>query len=187
MAAGQPDAQAFSFRKAFLWTEIFRTFQVAVDPRKLLLAAAGILVMSLGWYALSQVFMTKAPDRKDESRYGTAVVKAKVGDKDPLTGKDLVEADYDREANRLFSRDLEQWRTLDALAGPGGRLSTLPWHEYRGPNPYFFLTAVAGGDPAEIRSAVRRVPLRHRAGPRRTAGEAAASPSSSSWTRTPRR
>ncbi len=150
MAAGQPDAQAFSFRKAFLWTEIFRTFQVAIDPRKLLLAAAGILVMSLGWFALSKLFAADAPQRADEARYGSAVVRAKVGDKG-LNGKEYTEADYNREAERLYGRDLEQWKTLDALAGPGGRLSTLPWYEYRGPNPYFFLTSLAGGDAAEIR------------------------------------
>ncbi len=151
MAAGQPDAQAFSFRKAFLWAEIFRTFQVAIDPRKLLLAAAGILVMSLGWYALSKAFATDAPLRADESNYGSAVARARLGDKGP-NGVEYKEADYNREADRLYARDLEQWKTLDALAGPGGRLSTLPWYEYRGPNPYFFLTALAGGDPAELRT-----------------------------------
>jgi len=150
MAAGPPDAQAFSFRKAFLWTEIFRTFQVAIDPRKLLLAAAGILVMSLGWFGLSKLFATDAPLRADETRYGSAVVRAAVGDKQP-SGRDSTEADYNLEAQRLYDRDLEQWKTLDALAGPGGRFSTLPWYEYRGPNPYFFLTALAGGDAAELR------------------------------------
>ena len=150
MAAGPPDAQAFSFRKAFLWTEIFRTFQVAIDPRKLLLAAAGILVMSLGWYALSKAFATDAPRRTDDARYGSAAVRAGAGDK-RADGLDYTEADYALEADRLYGRDLEQWKTLDALAGPGGRLSTLPWYEYRGPNPYFFLTALAGGEPAELR------------------------------------
>ncbi len=150
MAAGPPDVQAFSFRKAFLWTEIFRTFQVAIDPRKLLVAAAGILVMSLGWYALSKAFATDAPQRGDQARYGSAVVRASLGDKRP-DGLDYTEADYDFEATRLYGRDLEQWKTLDALAGPGGRLRTLPWDEYRGPNPYYFLTALAGGEPTELR------------------------------------
>jgi hypothetical protein len=38
------------------WFELFRCFQVALDPRKLLAAAAGILVMSVGWYVLSAAF-----------------------------------------------------------------------------------------------------------------------------------
>lgn len=54
---------SFSFRTAFPWTEIFRCFQVALDPRKLLVAAAGILTMSVGWFILSAVFYSKAPER----------------------------------------------------------------------------------------------------------------------------
>lgn len=38
------------------WTKIFSTFKVALDVKKLLLAAAGILVMALGWWVLSEVF-----------------------------------------------------------------------------------------------------------------------------------
>ena len=56
------------------------------------------------------------------------------------------------EAKRQFKRDYEQWQQLDALAGPGGRLRTLPWYEYRGPNPFLFVTEVIGGgvqDPVE--------------------------------------
>lgn len=38
------------------WTKIFATFKVALDIKKLLLAAAGILVMALGWWLISEVF-----------------------------------------------------------------------------------------------------------------------------------
>lgn len=38
------------------WTKIFTTFKVALDVKKLLLAAAGILAMSLGWFVLSLIF-----------------------------------------------------------------------------------------------------------------------------------
>lgn len=38
------------------WTKIFTTFKVALDVKKLLLAAAGILAMSLGWFLLSLIF-----------------------------------------------------------------------------------------------------------------------------------
>ena len=59
---------SFSFRTAFPWTEIFRCFQVALDPRKLLVSAAGILVMSLGWYALSTIFYKDQPQRTDDGK-----------------------------------------------------------------------------------------------------------------------
>ena len=39
-----------SVRASFPWIELFRCFQVALDPRKLLAAAAGILAVSVGWY-----------------------------------------------------------------------------------------------------------------------------------------
>jgi hypothetical protein len=38
------------------WTKLFGAFKVAIDPKKLLLAAVGILLMSLGWALLSAFF-----------------------------------------------------------------------------------------------------------------------------------
>src|SRR5581483_10992348 len=38
------------------WTKLFTAFKVAMDPKKLLLAGAGIICMWLGWWALSLVF-----------------------------------------------------------------------------------------------------------------------------------
>ena len=43
-------------RTYWAWTELFRTFQVALDPKKLVLAAAGIFVMWVGWWVLSIIF-----------------------------------------------------------------------------------------------------------------------------------
>jgi len=155
MAAGRPDAPEFSIRKAFLWSEIFRTFQVAIHPRKLVIAGVGVLVMSLGWFLLSHVFYGSPPDRKDESRYGSKVIQERLGDKKP-DGTEYTAADIERETERLYQKDLAQWRLLDQMAGPNGRLRTLPWYEYRGPNPYYLLTTIAGGNAAEIYDVVLR-------------------------------
>ncbi len=38
------------------WMKLFTAFKVALDPKKLLLAAAGILAMSFGWWLLSALF-----------------------------------------------------------------------------------------------------------------------------------
>ncbi len=56
MAEEKTDAREGAWRQLFPWTELFRCFKVAVDPNKLLLAAAGILVMAIGWWALAGVF-----------------------------------------------------------------------------------------------------------------------------------
>src|SRR3954447_10925485 len=40
------------------WTKLFTAFRVALDAKKLLLAAAGILAMALGWWVLALLFYT---------------------------------------------------------------------------------------------------------------------------------
>ena len=50
------------------WTELFRTFQVALDPKKLILAAAGIFVMWAGWWLLSIIFYNARAKPSADSR-----------------------------------------------------------------------------------------------------------------------
>ena len=38
------------------WTKIFTAFKVALDMKKLLLAAAGIVLVALGWWLISLTF-----------------------------------------------------------------------------------------------------------------------------------
>src|SRR5215217_5499565 len=47
-----------SWRTLLPFTELFRAFQIALDLNKLFLAAAGIVVMSLGWWFLSTLYYT---------------------------------------------------------------------------------------------------------------------------------
>jgi hypothetical protein len=56
MAEEKVEGREVTWRQLFPWTELFRGFQVALDPNKLLLAAAGILAMTVGWVGLSAVF-----------------------------------------------------------------------------------------------------------------------------------
>ena len=154
MADGPNDPPAFSFRKAFLWTEIFRCFQVALDPRKLLVAALGILVMSLGWHLLSRTFYTDKPLRADESRYNLTAMKKELGTK-KADGTDYTEAEYAAAADRLYAKDVAEWRTLHDLAGPNGRMRTLPWYEYRGPNPFLLFTTLVSGTSVDIETSFK--------------------------------
>ncbi len=140
MADGRDPASGFSYRNALPWTEIFRCFQVALDPRKLLVAAVGILVMSFGWYVLSASFYYPAPSR-DADEYSNSKLERELRDK-KKPGTDTPYSEDDRRAigDQRYQADVEQWQVLAELAGPGGSLRTLPWYENRGPNPYLFLT-----------------------------------------------
>jgi len=157
MAEGHIDTPVEPTRK-YLWTELFRSFQIALDPRKLLAAAAGILAMSFGWYILSAVFVpSKAPD-PDASEYKLEAMKKEKGDK-KADGKDYTEDEYRQAGMQKYARDQRQWATIYALAGSGspesrglkadapkvqtGKLRTMPWHESRGENPFLFAMALA--------------------------------------------
>ena len=153
MADGRDgSAPGFEFRRAFPWADIFRCFQVALDPRKLLVAAVGIFAMSFGWWLLSVIFWKPAYDRSD-SRYSNTVVQKEYQGKKKADGTDYNEADLKEIGDKQHARDMEEWRVLDRLAGPdGGKLRTMPWSEYRGPNPYLLVTGVIGGNPEERRA-----------------------------------
>ena len=162
MADGRDQPPGFSYRATFPWMEIFRCFQVALDPRKLLVAAAGILTMSLGWYVLSALFYYKAPDR-NEQRYSNGVIlKEYEGKTKPGTTDPYAEADAQRVSDERYATDYAQWLVLADLAGPygqtvppsttplpPGRFRAMPWDEYRGPNPFLLTTNVISGSAAE--------------------------------------
>ena len=164
--------------RRYLWTELFRSFQVALDPRKLLAAATGILAMSFGWYLLSAVFVYKAPEA-DASEYKVDAQKKRLGDK-KSDGKDYTEDEYRQAGFQQYLRDQRQWETLNSLAGSGspesrglkpeapkshpGKLRTMPWHESRGVNPYLFATGLADAPASQwvggtIRYILAQVPV----------------------------
>ncbi len=155
MADGLPTESAFSRRPGFLWTEIFRSFWVALDPRKLIVAAAGILAVSLGWYVLSTVAMglATAEPKRDGNAYTNEKMALALGKK--ADGTDHSPETLTAEGTKRFNADYASWTSLHDLAGEGGLLRTLPWNEYRGKNPYLFATAVVGGSPVEQSDAVK--------------------------------
>ncbi len=119
MADGHVEAAGTPPRRPPLWTNLFRCFIVAVDPKKLAAAAAGLVVMAFGWWLLSVVFDPgPAPDLRTYL------------ERNPDVG----------EATKVYRDDLAKWSVRGELAGPGGRLRTWPWAEYRGTNPYVFAT-----------------------------------------------
>src|SRR6266404_5255786 len=70
MAEDQVGTRKDHLRETGFWTKIFGTFKVALDPKKLLLAAAGIVVMAIGWWLLSVAFYeTRSRPQQEDKKY----------------------------------------------------------------------------------------------------------------------
>lgn len=140
------------------WLELFRCFWVALDPRKLGVAAVGILATSVGWFVLSSIFYYKAPVESDPDYSNSTLQKKHEG---------KSEAELTEIGRVAYQRDLAEWKELADLAAPShpgaaateklpavaptppGRLRVMPWDEYRGPNPFLFATNVISGSATE--------------------------------------
>src|SRR3954451_15335154 len=136
---GTPEGEA---RTYWAWTELFRTFQVALDPKKLALAAVGIFAMWVGWWLLSVIFYNSRSEPR-RSDYDVAAYQKKYN---------LSEADAQVAAEEAFRRDHAEYGAFYALAGPGDAdapeewkrrradFRVEPWNENRGPNPFLLVT-----------------------------------------------
>jgi hypothetical protein len=107
MAEERTESREFSVRQFMPWTHIFRGFRIAMNPKCLLLAAAGILVMACGWWLLAIVF---------------SGVRSK-----PVWPTDYQEVDYQpgagenitarEKAWNAFKLDRSRWSLLYEAAG----------------------------------------------------------------------
>ncbi|HEV3237229.1 MAG TPA: hypothetical protein VGZ25_09595 [Gemmataceae bacterium] len=104
MVEDKGEPRELNWRQLFPWTELFQGFRIALDLNKLLLAAAGIVVMSLGWWVLANIFYYQKPVYKD---YHAA--NEKGGD----------EIEKNNKAWAHFKADLAQWSLMHQAAGPG--------------------------------------------------------------------
>lgn len=131
----------------FGWTRLFRTFLIALDPFKLLVAAAGILATALGWWLLSAIFFSAWTEPKD----ATADINDRKGayqkdGHDEASALARATADHEAEANR--------YRLMKQTAGPGGSFRTMPWFEERGRNPFLLVRSTVSQGSVERRSAI---------------------------------
>ncbi len=90
------DTRETTLRQRWPWLELFRGFQVAIDPRKLLLAALGIVAMALGWWVLAAIFNYSEPQ-------WPGAYKSRTGD--------------DNEAWNDFKEDRRKWNVMHQAAG----------------------------------------------------------------------
>src|SRR5438552_12551001 len=107
MAEDKLETREINYRQWFPWTQIFRGFWIAVDPKKLLLAAAGIVVMAFGWWLLANIFYTKP--RVWPSDYPTPKYQSK---------DDADQRTPEQRAFVAFRRDRNRWNVLYQAAGP---------------------------------------------------------------------
>lgn len=160
------------------WTKIFSAFKVALDPKKLLLAAAGVLAMSFGWWVLGWVFyapqstppewVAYKPSEGDEReawvhfkgvRQRWNLLNEMAGDREVRYDEaDVAEslAEYrlltEWKQNKIetpLPSDLKDRYKKYGAVKPWGRLRKLPWNEDRGPNPYLLVSENIGPVSAE--------------------------------------
>jgi hypothetical protein len=168
MAEDQVEPRPINIRHWFPWTEIFTGFKVALDPKKLLLAAAGIACMAAWWWLLGTIFYStrSKPEWPKGYHVGSEV-------------RDENEVAKEKEAYADFRADRKRWNLLHKAAGtepiredagdlanspeefrtiqnqinagtrttqikPYGKMVTFPWFEDRGENPYLLVTGRAG-------------------------------------------
>lgn len=185
MAEDRFEPREVNFRQLLPWTVLFRGFQVALDLKKLLLAAAGILVMAVGWQVLATVFYTS--DKPDWTGWNGGYFEQRIS---ALEAKGLSKEDAVARAWKEFKDSRQRWNLLHEAAGPtqppllqdagdlaespqgyetmrerlpehagvvtidgktytvaakpAGVLSSWPWLEDRGPNPFLMITGRAG-------------------------------------------
>ncbi len=106
MAEGKLEGRDVTWRQLLPWTELFRGFQVALDLNKLLLAAAGILVMWLGWWLLALIFSSASSDFKSQPPDWPAQYLNRFGGNSDM-------------AWGQFRRDRDEWNLMYETAGLG--------------------------------------------------------------------
>ncbi len=123
-----------SATRSWLWTRLFGTFQIALDPKKLLLAALGIFVSWALTCAVSATFfsMKSEPQVKDYVP-------------DPYVKRGDSEEVARRKAQDAYLQDKAEYDFARSIAGKRDEFGNVPtfrvrpWNENRGPNPYLLV------------------------------------------------
>ena len=123
---------------------MLKTFLIALDPFKLLIAAVGILFTSLGWWLISVIFFNGWTEYSAETREATVLEWSNAAvkkDEDKAKARIQAEMDYDTE--------LRRYELMKKMAAQGGTFRTMPWMEDRGPNQFLLANEVIRGGAAE--------------------------------------
>jgi ABC-type multidrug transport system fused ATPase/permease subunit len=104
MAEEKVETREVTWRQLLPWTELFRGFQIALDPGKLILAAVGIFVMSLCWVILAWIF------------------GAGYANSPPTWKGNYVQGDQPKDLSAgwaRFRQDRDNWNLMHETAGVG--------------------------------------------------------------------
>ena len=104
MVEDKAEPREIQWRQLLPWVDLFQGFRVALDLNKLLLAAAGILVMACGWWFLAFLFSSGQKPDWEKPQYRNAVTE---GD----------EAERTRASWGKFRTARDRWNLLHETAG----------------------------------------------------------------------
>lgn len=178
MAEERQGSREVPFRRVASWTQILRTFLVALDPFKLLIAAFGILATAVGWWLISWVIWNfwSEPNPEDYKSAPDASAEKIVEDQTSLriaqerfvfmaglTGDEgeskYLKTSKDKTTGKLLvdkrgmpvilAEDKDKPENLVPLKWQRGRYRVMPWLEDRGPNPWNLTKTVLSGTPED--------------------------------------
>jgi hypothetical protein len=107
MAEDKFSSNEINFRQWLPWTMLFKGFWLALDHKKLILAAGGILAMALGWWLLAVLFMNLLSPSKPQWPYPSADYPGST------------EKERELAAWNAFKADRAQFNLRYEAAGPG--------------------------------------------------------------------
>src|ERR1700730_13174355 len=81
MVEDKAEPRETNWRQLLPWIDLFQGFRVAMDLNKLLLAAAGILVMAFGWWLMASLFHYQKPTWSNYQGLAVADVAADTPEK----------------------------------------------------------------------------------------------------------
>jgi hypothetical protein len=110
MAEERFESREINYRQWLPWTHLFRGFWVALDFKKLLLAAAGIFIMACGWWLLATIFI--------HSRH-KPVWPADFPAQNYMSNEVTTRDEAERAAWTDFKTNRNSWNLLYEAAGPG--------------------------------------------------------------------
>lgn len=109
MAEDQTGLRKDVLKELAPWSKLFSAFKIALDPKKLLLAAGGIVVTAVGWNVLATVFFAFAGSNPPKWPADYADSKAEGTDAEKVAKKLAAWQDY--------KRDLRRWNLMYEMAG----------------------------------------------------------------------
>jgi hypothetical protein len=107
MAEDKFNSNEINFRQWLPWTMVFKGFWLALDHKKLILAAGGILAMAMGWWLLAVTFINFPRTEKPVWPYPSA----------DYPGEN--EKQREQAAWNAFKVDRAKWNLRYEAAGPG--------------------------------------------------------------------